>query len=81
MSRQQKTTIVPRVVQDPTKPVEKPILAEAIRHIGEAARKLSASGVNKKAVVILLQHETELAQRDINLVLDTLPQLERMYCR
>jgi hypothetical protein len=70
-----------RVVQDPEKPVEKPILAEAIRDIGAAARKLAASGVNKKGVIVLLQHETKLAQRDIKLVLDALPQLERMFCR
>lgn len=62
-------------------PESKEILAEAIVNIGAAARKLEASGLNKKAIVILLQAQTKLPQRDITLVLDSLPQLERWYCR
>lgn len=62
-------------------PESKEILAEAIVSIGQAAEKLMASGINKKAVIILLQAQTKLSQRDIRLVLDSLPQLERWYCR
>lgn len=57
------------------------ILAEAIVSIGNAAGKLLSSGINKKAIVILLQAQTKLPQRDIKLVLDSLPQLERWYCK
>lgn len=62
-------------------PESKEILAEAIVNIGSAAKKLAASGVNKKAIIILLQAQTKLPQRDIKLVLDSLPQLELWYCR
>lgn len=62
-------------------PESKEILAEAIVNIGSAFKKLQASGLNKKAIIILIQAETKLPQRDIKLVLDALPQLERWYCR
>jgi len=67
------------VKSDP--PESKEILAEAIVNIGNAAKKLLASGINKRAIIILIQAETKLSQRDIKLVLDALPQLERWYCR
>lgn len=62
-------------------PESKEILAEAIVNIGNASKKLLASGINKKAVIILLQAQTKVPQRDIRLVLDALPQLERWYCK
>jgi hypothetical protein len=62
-------------------PETKEILAEAIVSIGNAAKKLQASGLNKRAIVILLQAETKLPQRDITTVLDALPRLEGWYCR
>ena len=62
-------------------PESKEILAEAIVNIGGAFKKLQTSGLNKKAIIILIQAETKLPQRDIKLVLDALPQLERWYCR
>ena len=62
-------------------PESKEILAEAIVNIGNAAKKLQASGINKRAIIILLQAETKLPQGTIRLVLDALPQLERWYCR
>ena len=62
-------------------PESKEILAEAIVNIGHAADKLLSSGINKKAVIVLLQHKTKLPMRDIELVLNSLPQLERWYCK
>ena len=57
------------------------VLAEAIVNIGNAAKKLYASGLNRKAVIVLIQAETRLSRKDIALVLDILPQLERWYCK
>ena len=68
-------------VQKSEPPESKVVLAEAIVNIGNAAKKLLASGLNKKAVIVLLQAETKLPQRDIRLVLDSLSQLERWYCK
>ena len=62
-------------------PESKEILAEAIVRIGESFQKLQASGLNKRAIIILIQAETKLSQRDITLVLDALPRLKSWYCR
>jgi len=58
------------------------ILAEAIVNIGNAVKKLSDdSGLNKRAIVILIQAETKLSRRDIITVLDSLPRLRSWYCK
>lgn len=67
------------VKSDP--PETKEILAEAITNIGDSITRLYASGINKRAVVTLLQAETKLPRKTIVLVLDTLPRLRGWYCR
>ena len=62
-------------------PETKEILAEAIVKISKAADELCASGLNRDAIVILLQAKTKLPRYDINLVLDSLKQLQSWYCR
>lgn len=57
------------------------ILAEAITRIGEAFAKLQESGLNRKAIVILIQAETKLPRVDINTVLNALGRLRGWYCR
>lgn len=57
------------------------ILAEAITRIGEAFAKLQESGLNRKAIVILIQAETKLNRTEINQVLNALAQLRGWYCR
>lgn len=67
------------VKSDP--PESKQILAEAITRISDGYTELLRSGINRKAIVILIQAETRLPQRDINTVLDALPRLKGWYCR
>lgn len=62
-------------------PESKEILAEAIVRIGEAFQKLQQSGLNRKAIIILIQAETKLSRHNIELVLDALPRLRGWYCR
>ena len=62
-------------------PETKEILAEAITRISDGFAALQKSGLNKKAIIILIQAETRLAQRDIRAVLDALPRLKGWYCR
>jgi hypothetical protein len=69
-----------KVIQ-PEEPIEQEILAEAIVRISDAFTKLQKSGLNKKAIMILIKAETGMSQRDILLVLDTLPRLKDLYCR
>lgn len=56
-------------------------LAKAIVAISTAAVKLAATGLNRKAVVVLLADSTGLAKRTITAVLDGLEDLKQAYCR
>lgn len=62
-------------------PESKEILAEAVTKISDGFTKMLASGLNKQAIIILLQAETKLPQRDIRAILDALPRLKGWYCR
>ena len=58
------------VKKNPEKPEKTEILAEAIIRIGEGFEKLKSSGLNQKAIVVLLQDQTKLGKYDIVAVLD-----------
>ncbi len=74
------TTII-KVKKSADKPESTEILASAVVSIGKAADKLLASGLNTKAVIVLLHYETKISQRDIKLILDSLKRLESWYCK
>lgn len=67
------------VTNDP--PINKELLAEAIIRLGQEVGNLNRSGLNRKAIIILLHHYTKLSQTDIATVLDAIPQLQRAYCK
>lgn len=67
------------VKSDP--PESKEILAEAIVRIGDAVAKLNASGLNKKAIVLLLNDATKVNKTEIIKILDALPKLRGWYCK
>lgn len=69
------------IKKNETKPESKEILAEAIVRIGEAMEKLSKSGLNRRAIITLIQDRTKLGKNDIETVLDALQQLRGWYCR
>jgi len=62
-------------------PESKEVLAEAIVKISEAMQALTASGLNRDAIVVLLAAKTGVAKKDINAVLDGLNRLRGWYCR
>jgi hypothetical protein len=64
---------------DPPESTE--ILADSIVRISIALDKLSESGLNHKAIVILIQAYTKLSKRDIEAVLDAQKRLAGWYCR
>ena len=70
-----------KVKKTEEKPETTEILAEAIVRIGEAFAKLQESGLNRKAIVILIQAETKLSRHNIEMVLDALNKLRGWYCR
>lgn len=57
------------------------ILAEAIVSIGKAMENLDRSGLNRKAIVVLIKAETKISERDINKILNALNQLKVWYCK
>jgi len=71
----------PVVMQDIDKPIEVPILAKAITDIAAAANKLSASGLNQKAIIILLSASSGIGKGDCKLVLDHLAYLAKQYTK
>jgi len=64
---------------DPPESTE--ILADSIVRISIALDLLAESGLNHKAIVILIQAYTKLAKRDIEAVLDAQKRLAGWYCK
>lgn len=54
-------------------------LAADIRKISESMKRLTNSGLTKRAVMILLKHDTGLSLRQIEAVIDGLDDLARKY--
>lgn len=70
-----------RVKENVDDVVQPEVLASAIRDIGAAAKKLAASGLNRKAIVLLVADSSKCSRGAVNAVLDALASLERDYCR
>jgi len=69
----------PHVVQDQDQPIEKDILAQAIVDISESAKALTASGLNERAIVVLLHDHTGIPMGDIKMVLHGIGELRKAY--
>lgn len=67
------------VKSDPPESTE--ILAEAIVRLGGALDKLNESGMNRRAIILLLHDATRVGKRDIEAILDAIPRLRGWYCR
>lgn len=70
-----------KIKKNEVEPESTEILAEAIVRIGEGFKKLESSGLNQRAIVVLIQDATKLSKGDIETVLDALPRLAGWYCR
>lgn len=55
-------------------------LADSIRKISSALEDLTDSGLNEKAIIILVQHKTKISQRVIREVIQGLRDLKKEYC-
>lgn len=61
-------------------PTEEPKdLSSAIEAISDGLKKLIGSGLNRRALVVLLQDATGVSKRDITAVLDGLNDLKKLY--
>lgn len=70
-----------KVIKNQDKPETTEILAEAVIKIGESMDKLYSSGMNKKAIIVLIANDTKLGKGTIETVLDSLKTLKGYYCR
>jgi len=70
-----------KIIQDADKPVEKEILAEAIIKASDALTKLLSSGLNKRAIILLVSADAGVGRNAVECVLDSLADLKRTYCR
>lgn len=70
-----------RLKKSEENPESKEILAAAITRISESMVKLLASGVNEKAIIILINHDTKIPKQDIKAVFSAMARLKGWYCR
>lgn len=69
-----------KVVQKPEEPVEREVLADAITKVSEGMTRLLVSGLNRKAIVVLLHDWSGVGKRDIEMILSGLACLKKDYC-
>jgi len=69
------------VKKNAEKPESTEILAEAIIRIGQGFEKLKQSGVNERAILVLVADHSGVGKTEIRKVLDSLRQLRGYYCR
>lgn len=68
-----------KIIQDPETPVEREVLAQAIVNISKSFERLLRSGVNRRAVVILIAYDTKLGIGQIENILGSLDRLAQNY--
>lgn len=68
------------VNQDEDAPVERPVLAQAIVDISKAAQKLADSGLNQRAIRLLVADQSGVPMTTVGYVLNALVVLESVYC-
>lgn len=73
------TVTVSQAPDKPQMPTE--VIAQDIAAIAEAMKKIDGGKLTRKALVILLAHETKLAQKNIKAVLDALHALGKLYLK
>jgi hypothetical protein len=67
------------ILSDPPETPE--VLAMAITDISDGMKRLLASGLNRKAIEVLLFDATHVPKRQITKVIDALGDMKRDYCR
>lgn len=68
-----------KVKQDEQSPIEVEVLAQAIVSISTSMKRLLKSGMNRKAIVVLIAHDTKLGHGQIENVLGSLERLAQTY--
>ena len=71
------------VKQHADKELEVPfeVMAQSISDISKFAQAVKKSRLNEKAILVLVQHATDVSQNTIKAVIDALADLERKYLK
>ena len=69
------------IKQSPEEEVPREVLALAIIKVSDAMVALQKSGLNRKAIIVLLADKTKISKGWIREVLDGLEHLKHDYCR
>lgn len=69
------------VKQDEDTPIAKEVLADAIVKISSAVEALRRSGLNERAIIVLVSDKSKISKGVIETVLDGLADLRAAYCR
>ena len=64
------------IKQNPEQPIAAEIIAQAIVQIADGMRQLNATRLSRKAVVALIQDQSKLSKKTIEIVLNNLADLE-----
>lgn len=84
MNRKEEPKVAIKVKLNPENPEPPEVLAEAIINISEGFQRFMTAGLNRRALVVLLQDAIgapHVSKQTINWVLDALPLLGRMYVK
>lgn len=76
-TKNQQVTI--KVTED--KPESLELIATQIKEISEVFKKIESSPLKQKTIILLLHHATGLPQGTVKVILDTAPQLAKMYLK
>lgn len=69
------------VVQDETSPVANEVLAQSVVRIAEGIKKLNATPLNRKGLVVLISAATGVSRSTVDRVLSGLDTLEATYIK
>ena len=69
----------PVAVKQGEEEVSREVLADAIVKISEGLNRLKKSGLNRRAIVVLVKDASGVGMYDIHKVLDALEDLRRLY--
>lgn len=67
------------VTQVDDNPIEVEVLAQSIVSMSASLKRLTKSGLNRKAIVVLVAHDTKLGHGQIENVLGSLERLAQTY--
>lgn len=69
----------PKVITDPQNPEPVEIIAQSIVEIADAMKRINKTRLTRHALIVLIQDHTKLGKQTIDMVLNSLEALERIY--